>query len=869
MAPKGIVIQITGDGASAARALELVDTHLRETAATSKESAAGIHEAMELIKTSLETIGAGVAFEAISEAVAKIKEMIGASIELGMELGHASKETGISAENLSVLKYASDVTGVSFEALTKGLGRMSKAMLEAEEGKKAAVQTFNRLGISQQQVSEHSNDMLGMLGMVADRFQTLPDGPQKSAVAIGLFGKAGMALIPFLDEGSEGISKLKGEAQALGLVLDDQGIAKLESMHHSLTELQGGLEGAGLGISVGLEPALRAAADAMVVLTGRTDAWVAIGEMAGKMAIYFGEGLLEIAKYAELAIQGVIGVDAEISVLEAHGMSMIAITKAQKAAAAASLAEARKMVDDAETNAVKAVFAVDKAEAALARYLHPSSAPERKPGGSGLNLQDQSEGKGKGTNGVAAAAAALAEANATAEAAAQKSADDLLLVQMDADHKLFLTSDANYYREKLVVQKDGLDAEENGLRQRIAELQALEAKQHGDKKLTRDKGGNSAEEEKTATEIVKLNQQINALEEKRAALNVNAGLEAQQRADAVNLANLRAAATIEEQVNGGITARLALMQREQQIAMQKTTAEGGDVHTLAVLQQQEQALLRIQDIERQIHESEEDNRRATGEISDHAAKDPRFKLEAAKQINQLNADEAAQLKVLVAQYDALAATLGGPFLQNAKNLHAEMDKLNTPNKKGDAEFTKTLGDGITHMAEQIGSASVSGKNAFHNMVQSMEKDVIELAIKLAAQKWLMPFLNSLGKGAGGGGGDNTEALQGLSDMGMPGFASGGDFAGGPMMVGEDGPELMFPKGPGTVIPNDALQNLSRSGGSGVPNVTMNITNASSQPVTARQTGTSFDSDMKAFVIHTILEDHASGGPISAAAGGNS
>jgi hypothetical protein len=67
------------------------------------------------------------------------------------------------------------------------------------------------------------------------------------------------------------------------------------------------------------------------------------------------------------------------------------------------------------------------------------------------------------------------------------------------------------------------------------------------------------------------------------------------------------------------------------------------------------------------------------------------------------------------------------------------------------------------------------------------------------------------------------------------------------------------------MPSGALSELSRSNaGGGAPNMTMNITNASSQPVTARQTGSSFDADTKSYITHIILEDLSQGGPMSSA-----
>jgi hypothetical protein len=44
-------------------------------------------------------------------------------------------------------------------------------------------------------------------------------------------------------------------------------------------------------------------------------------------------------------------------------------------------------------------------------------------------------------------------------------------------------------------------------------------------------------------------------------------------------------------------------------------------------------------------------------------------------------------------------------------------------------------------------------------------------------------------------------------------------------------------------------------------------NNSSQPVEMKQAGVSFDAEAKQFIIHTVLEDASTGGPISTAFGG--
>lgn len=63
-------------------------------------------------------------------------------------------------------------------------------------------------------------------------------------------------------------------------------------------------------------------------------------------------------------------------------------------------------------------------------------------------------------------------------------------------------------------------------------------------------------------------------------------------------------------------------------------------------------------------------------------------------------------------------------------------------------------------------------------------------------------------------------------IGIPGFARGGRYGKGPIVVGEEGPELMFPDRPGTILPNEyyrqaAMPGYSRPGG-GVTETNVNV-----------------------------------------------
>jgi len=253
----GIVIQITGDGAGAAEAMRVIEERMQETAKRGEEMSSRLEAAGEKLRSAFEMVGIGVGIE---QAIDKMKEMVNQSIELGVELGHLSEQTGISAENLSTLKYVSDQSGVSFESLSKGFKKLSTDLFEIGNGAKEPLQAFNAIGISEKQLTATGGDLFKVMELVAQRFQTMPDGATKNAVATQLFGRAGQELIPILNEGSDGLEEYRKKAEALGIVLDKSGIEKMEGLHKSLVDVKAAFEGAGLSITNALAPALQALA---------------------------------------------------------------------------------------------------------------------------------------------------------------------------------------------------------------------------------------------------------------------------------------------------------------------------------------------------------------------------------------------------------------------------------------------------------------------------------------------------------------------------------------------------------------------------------------------------------------------------------
>ena len=835
---RGVVIQISGDPASAQKALHLVQEEMRETRERAEHEASAISEAWERVAGTLETVGL---YMGVREAIESVKELVGGSVELGVELGHLHQQTGISTEDLSTLKYMSDKTGVGFEALTKSFKKFSTEMLGAEEGKKESISTFARLGITQEQVRQNSNDLYGMLGLVADRFKQIPDGPLKAAEAVGLFGKAGMSMIPILNQGRDGIAGFRAEAESLGLVLNQGAVEKLEQMHAAMVKLQGATKGAGLAFTEGLTPGVTQMLGVLNSGKSQMNAFEMFGHLVARGMAAGAAGVYALAS----GMENLFGI-AEGGELTKWGSR--------------DLAAARELNEKAEKFRDIALHGASPDD--------PPAEPGTGGGGGALHLGDQS-GKGKSEDAIARARAELVAEQGRLVAAEQKMQDQLQLTELDAQHKELLVSDQEYFQEKLRLQNEEFDAEEKALKDRAAALQTLLKQQQGDKNAKRDKNGNSAEELKTQKDILQVQEQINAVQTRRGQASSANASEVVAASRAAELASLKIAAELEAQQNRSITARLALIQKETELKIKQSNAHGGTEQDAANIQasgKNEQDQLRLADINRQIEATLNDNKRATEEWNKAAASGNVSQTKAAKQISQLNQEAAKEVQGLVDQYYALAVTMGGPALEAAKNLKAQISEMSEPDKKDDAKFAKTLDAGLTSMADKIAQQAVRGKTSFRDMVKEMEADAVELAMKLAMLKLSKYFAggddnDSGGDGSGGGGGFWSSIFGALGEHHM----SGGLSSGGAQVVGEAGPELWTPPSSGgTVTPANQLTKLAESSGGKAPNITTNVINQSSQPVSAQTSQVGFDSEMHQFVQHVVLTDLSSNGHIAQA-----
>jgi hypothetical protein len=222
-----------------------------------KRGLGGLTDTAKSVNGVLANLGAGV-------SLAGIGAMIKSSIDSADALDEMAQRTGIAVESLSLLVPAAELSAVSTEKFEAGLKKLATGMLEAATGSEASAQNFAALGVAVQNQDGTLRDSEQVLLDLADRFQAMPDGAEKAALAVDIFGKAGAEMIPFLNQGREGIGALKQEAAELGLQLSADTAAQAGNFNDALDKLKLATQSIGNQIIASLLPALNDMAGGMV-----------------------------------------------------------------------------------------------------------------------------------------------------------------------------------------------------------------------------------------------------------------------------------------------------------------------------------------------------------------------------------------------------------------------------------------------------------------------------------------------------------------------------------------------------------------------------------------------------------------------------
>lgn len=222
------------------------------------------------IKRSLEKIAlAGVAMAGAlaTGTVAMIK----GALDSADAMSKMAQSAGTTVESLSTLGYAASLSNVGLEQLTKGLEKLSVSAFKAQNGNVQLERIFGKLGVGVADSNGKLKDSGILMEQVAVKFAKMGDSSGKTALAIALFGKAGAALIPMLNQYGAEQEKVNAEAHQFGLVLSSSTAEVAARAHDNLERLQLVMKGIGFSVLSATLPALDALLEKLINIAKNSD----------------------------------------------------------------------------------------------------------------------------------------------------------------------------------------------------------------------------------------------------------------------------------------------------------------------------------------------------------------------------------------------------------------------------------------------------------------------------------------------------------------------------------------------------------------------------------------------------------------------
>lgn len=225
----------------------------------------------ELLSEKREAVLKGIAtgFTAIATAAtAAVTALAKMTLDSGKwadDLNTLSKQTGISTEDLQKYQFAASRVDVSVDTLTGSMAKLTKNMSNARKGTGDAADAFSALGVDITDANGSLRDNEDVFKETIKALGQVENETERDAMAMQIFGKSAQDLNPLILGGADALEQLGAEAEAAGLILDQDSIDKLNGVQDAVDGLKASAEGAGHLFSVGFAGPI---SDAINVATG-------------------------------------------------------------------------------------------------------------------------------------------------------------------------------------------------------------------------------------------------------------------------------------------------------------------------------------------------------------------------------------------------------------------------------------------------------------------------------------------------------------------------------------------------------------------------------------------------------------------------
>ena len=791
-----------------------------------------------IVKNALATFGVGLASFASFDALAK---KIDGVISSAAGLQQLSERTGATVENLSALASVAKLSGTDTDLLAVGMQKLSRAMVDAQQGGAKTSAAFSAIGISTKDLASKRPDEIFI--RIATELAKYQDGAAKTALAQELLGKSGANLLPVMkdlaevgdlqvkvtseqaqmaDEYEKNLVRLKASTDAIFKKIGLELVPVLNAFTKAILESQNANDGLRASVNAlakdgsirdWAESAAIGVAYFIDVASVIPDLFNMVGKTIGAAAAQF-MGLIDVVKGTGQALSGEFtkGVQtAQAGLSQIKGVGDL---------------WAKDMQDIWNRPLFSDRLKKQLEEARKSTGASPRpSLPNLNLGGDKELLKKQLEGQLK-----------------------------LLERQIQEEQRLWQTREqflAHFYGDDLVSIADYYGSRQNAAEEHLRNTQEL---------FDREIAALKSYQSKVNDAKAKLDAQnrIEDVEERSRQLTIDA----QTKSMVLNLEQAKATRVYNDEVERLNIRLLELQGNLAEAGKRQTALQDRQIRRRLTVEGNTQGLETLDQLEKL-----QNVRSAMGELSLKSAGIEEMlgatearvaaerqtgaitELESMAKLSVARSQAVSQLTEIAKQMMAVAQASGdNRMIANVEAFRAKIEQLAASSDLLGAKFRLIFEDNLTNFFTDLVSGAKTFKAAFLDMARGIEQAITRIVAQNLAQSlfgnggmfggafgggmagvmaggasagvggWLNGVLGSIFGTAMGGApaaalstaSSGTGLTIPASVFSLPARAGGGDvLSSQAYLVGEQGPEVFVPKGAGFIVSNDRLASYER------------------------------------------------------------
>ena len=210
------------------------------------------------IATGAKAAGASIAAmgTATVAAAAAGGKMVMSSVQTADELQRLHDVTGLTAEQIQIMKYQGSALGVEFDTMQGAQAKLTKSMSAAKAGTGAQAAVFKELGVSVTDSTGHLRNSNDVFNDAITKLGAIKNPTERDAAAMQVFGKSAMQLNPLIKAGGAQLKEMSDEAKKNGAVMSNEAVAGLDSFGDSMDAAKLSIKGMAGTLSASALPML-------------------------------------------------------------------------------------------------------------------------------------------------------------------------------------------------------------------------------------------------------------------------------------------------------------------------------------------------------------------------------------------------------------------------------------------------------------------------------------------------------------------------------------------------------------------------------------------------------------------------------------